>query len=335
MSSSTSGGLGAAVAAVCCGVLLFGCGAERQQTAADTTDTMTDAVTAEGAEREGSVSDTEEAQAAANRTTATTSGGTATTPPLTDPSAADMPTTDQPDTASETTGFGAGDQDGGVTSTTAPAAVEASVQTTAETSASASSVPTLEVVGGAQGAADRVPPGQTFAPFATFAEVTLVHPSIRVERIGFHESNHDGARQMEPTAEAVAPVVLESRQRGTGSRTAADIVVEPGTEIRAPVTGTVLRAGGYVLYCDHQDDFLVIEPDSHPGWEVKLLHINGVMVAAGDRVEAGVTVVAPEATVLPFDSQVDEFTAIPPWPHVHIELVDPSIPDRPSTGGGC
>lgn len=170
---------------------------------------------------------------------------------------------------------------------------------------------------------------------ATFSEVTLFHPSVRIERIGFHESNHDGARQLEPSASAVNPMVLESRQRGTGSRTAADVVVEPGAEIRSPVTGTVLRAGGYILYCKHNDDFVVIEPDSHPGWEVKVLHISGVQVGSGDRVEAGVTVLAPTATQLPFDSQVDEFTAEPSWPHVHIELVDPSIPDRPSTGGGC
>ncbi len=181
----------------------------------------------------------------------------------------------------------------------------------------------------------RVSAGQDWQPFATFAGVTLHHPSNRVERVGFHQSSHDGARQLVPTATAVDPLTLETRERGTGSRTAADIVVEPGTEIRAPVTGTVVRAGGYVLYCEHDDDFAVIEPDSHPGWEVKVLHISGVAVDAGDRVEAGVTVLAPSATPLPFDSQVDEFTAEPSWPHVHIELVDPSIPDRPSRGGGC
>lgn len=181
----------------------------------------------------------------------------------------------------------------------------------------------------------RVIDGQTWSPFARFEDVVLLQPSIRIELIGFHESNHDGARQLEPEPSALGTMVLASRNRGTGSRTAADIVVEPGTEVRAPVSGTVLRAGGYILYCRHNDDFVVIEPDDHPGWEVKILHISGVTVKAGDRVEAGVTVLAPAATELPFDSQVDEFTAEPSWPHVHIELVDPSIPDRPSTGGGC
>ncbi|MDP9019506.1 MAG: M23 family metallopeptidase, partial [Actinomycetota bacterium] len=120
----------------------------------------------------------------------------------------------------------------------------------------------------------------------------------------------------------------------TGGRTAADVVVDPAAEIRSPVTGRVLRAGTYVLYCDYSDDYAVIEPDGRPGWEVKLLHIDGVLVGPGERVRAGETVLARRPTQLPFESQVDEVTVPPAWPHVHIEVVDPSIPDRPS-GGRC
>jgi hypothetical protein len=173
-----------------------------------------------------------------------------------------------------------------------------------------------------------------FAPFARIDELVLAHPAAQVETVGFHESNHDGARQMEPAAEAARPIELESRERGTGSRTAADIVVSPDAEIRVPVTGTVKRAGSYVLYCEHRDDYAVIDPDARPGWEVKVLHIDGVQVEAGQRVEAGVTLLAPRPTQLPFGSQVDDHTASPAWPHVHVEVVDPTIPDRPSPGGG-
>ncbi|HUF33428.1 MAG TPA: hypothetical protein VMN58_09505 [Acidimicrobiales bacterium] len=175
---------------------------------------------------------------------------------------------------------------------------------------------------------------QAWTPFAVVGDVVLHHPSARVERVGFHQSNHDGAQELDPLPTAVAPITMESRDRDTTPRGAADIVVDPESEIRSPVTGRVLRAGGYVLYCDHRDDFVVIEPVARPGWEVKLLHINGVVVRSGDRVEAGVTVLAPRATVLPFESQVDEHTAEPSWPHVHLEVVDPSIPNRPK-GGGC
>jgi hypothetical protein len=95
-----------------------------------------------------------------------------------------------------------------------------------------------------------------------------------------------------------------------------------------------VRAGSYALYCKHTDHFLVVEPDARPGWEVKLLHFEGLAVAAGDRVQAGVTRVGSRPRVLPFASQVDKHTAPPHWPHVHVEVVDTAVPDRPS-GGGC
>ena len=180
----------------------------------------------------------------------------------------------------------------------------------------------------------RVVADTAWAPFATVAGMTLTHPSARVERVAFHEANHDGARQLDALPSAVAPVTLEGRERGTSPRSAADVVVDPGREIRSPVTGTVKRGGTYTLYCEHRDDFVVIAPDANPAWEVKLLHINGLSVRRGQRVVAGETVVAAGPTQLPFESQVDELrTSDPAWPHVHIEVVDPSIPDRPNPGG--
>lgn len=175
----------------------------------------------------------------------------------------------------------------------------------------------------------RIVQEQDWIPFATTAELVLYHPSRRVERVGFHESNHDGAQQLDPAPSAVAPVTLEGRERGTGSRTAADVVSDPDTEVRSPVSGRVTNAGTYVLYCDYRDSFVIIEPDAHPGWQVKVLHITGLQVSSGARVEAGQTVLASRPNRLPFKSQVDEVSAQPAWPHVHVEVVDPSVPDRP------
>jgi len=176
---------------------------------------------------------------------------------------------------------------------------------------------------------------QPWLPFAAVQEVVLHHPSAMVEKVGFHESNHDGALPMTPLPTAVDPIVLESRERDTAPTGSADVVSHPQVEIRSPVTGTVKRGGRYVLYCDHYDYYVVIEPDGRPGWEVKVLHIAGLFVGKGDRVVAGETVIAPRPTQLPFESQVDEVTGQPAWPHVHIEVVDLSIPDRPTPGGGC
>lgn len=171
--------------------------------------------------------------------------------------------------------------------------------------------------------------------FGTVGDIELRLPSSAAELIGFHESNHDGAQEIVTVDEAVPSFVMASRNRDTNRRGAADIAAHPLVEVRAPVTGTVIRGGGYVLYCQYADDYVVIEPDGHPGIEVKVLHILGLQVATGDRVVAGETVLADQPNQLPFNSQIDAFTGEPAWPHVHIEVVDTSIPDRPSTGGGC
>jgi biotin carboxyl carrier protein len=181
----------------------------------------------------------------------------------------------------------------------------------------------------------RVVVEQAWLPVARTGAVTILHPASRVERVGFHESNHDGARHLDAQPTAVAPMVEETRDRGTDPQTAVDIVVDPAAEIRAPVTGTVKRGGGYTLYCKYSDEYLVITPDADPSLEVKLLHIQGVSVRKGQRVIAGKTTVASHATRLPFESDIDDFTADPAWPHVHVEVVDPRIHDRPSPGGGC
>ncbi|MEQ8842940.1 MAG: hypothetical protein RIB98_18335 [Acidimicrobiales bacterium] len=220
------------------------------------------------------------------------------------------------------------------TTTGAPTTSSPTTSSTTSTTTSTTSAPTTTST------TTTVPDGpvytvQDHTRFATAGPVELFHPAAEVELIGFHEAGHDGSQQQTAVEGAAPSVTLESRSRSTGSRTAADIVVRPEAEIRSPVTGTVVRAGTYVLYCDHSDDFVVIEPDSAPGWEVKVFHIDGVMVSAGDRVEAGVTVIAPRPTRLPFESQVDEFAFEPSTPHVHVEVIDPSIPDIPTPGSGC
>jgi len=185
-----------------------------------------------------------------------------------------------------------------------------------------------------------VPPGARaltateWRPYASVGPVVLHAPGDLVELVGFHQSSHDGAQPQQVVEGAARSLVLPSRSRGTDLRSAADIVVDPSREVRSPVTGTVLRAGSYALYCDHRDDYLVVRPDSRSGYEVKVLHFEGVRVRAGDRVEAGVTVIGAHARILPFRSQVDDYTAAPHWSHLHVEVVDTSIPDRPS-GPGC
>lgn len=164
--------------------------------------------------------------------------------------------------------------------------------------------------------------------------LSLVVPVALIERAGFHQSTHPGALAMSPSSLSTAPLTtLGSRRRGTNATGAVDIVVKPSSKVMSPVSGTVARAGNYLLYCRYRDGFVVIKPDANPTLELKMLHISDVMVGPGDRVEVG-DPVAAKATPLPFRSQIDDLTAEPSWPHVHIEVVDPSIP-RKGSGGSC
>jgi murein DD-endopeptidase MepM/ murein hydrolase activator NlpD len=175
--------------------------------------------------------------------------------------------------------------------------------------------------------------GSPLPALATVAGLTLQTPASVVERAGFHQSTHPGAQEM--TAAAPAPVRLStmpSRDRGTIERGAVDVVVQPSTPIKAPISGSVKRAGTYTLYCRYQDSYLVIAPDARPDLEVKLLHLRDLAVKPGQRVTAG-DKVAGQANKFPFSSQIDDYTVSPSWPHVHLEVVDPSVPRPP--GSGC
>ena len=182
--------------------------------------------------------------------------------------------------------------------------------------------------------AQRVTVRTAYAAYAQAGPVVLHFPGDVVEVVGLHQSGHDGAQPQSPVGSVARIGLLGSRSRDTNPQGAADIVVDPTRPVRAPVTGTVVRAGSYTLYCDHVDDYVVVAPDAQPEWEVKLLHFEGLSVRKGDRVEAGVTVVGKRARVLPFASQVDKHTVAPHWPHLHVEVVDPRVPNRPS-GGSC
>ncbi len=221
---------------------------------------------------------------------------------------------------------------------TAPATTASTTTSTSTSAASTTSTTTTSTTTtSTTTAAPPIPPEYHETGYAVFAlagDLEVRMPVSRYETVGFHESGHDGAFQLE-VVNLDDWSTLASRGRGTGSRTAADIVARVDEPVMAPIDGTVIRAGSYTLYCDHTDNFVVIEPSGRPGWELKIFHFSGLQVGVGDEVIASDTLIATGGRILPFVSQVDEFTAEPSNPHVHLEVIETSIPDRPSSGGGC
>lgn len=213
------------------------------------------------------------------------------------------------------------------------APTEAAAAPTAAATSAPAAAPSEPGLGGPP--SDHVVTNVGYVTLGQAGEVSLVLPVARIERIGFHEASHPGAQAINAAFTGAPTMVLESRGRNTPARSAADIVIPPDEPVLAPATGTVIAANSYILYCEHQDRLVYIEPDGLPGWQVRVFHVNGPLPAVGDRVVAGQTPIGTGANLFPFESQIDEFTAEPSWAHVHVEVVDTSVPDTRPPGPGC
>ena len=78
-----------------------------------------------------------------------------------------------------------------------------------------------------------------YAVFALAGDLEVRMPVSRYETVGFHESGHDGAFQLE-VVNLDDWTTLASRGRGTGSRTAADVVARVDEPVMAPIDSTVI-----------------------------------------------------------------------------------------------
>jgi murein DD-endopeptidase MepM/ murein hydrolase activator NlpD len=156
------------------------------------------------------------------------------------------------------------------------------------------------------------------ATFAQIGDLELRLPSHDVVVHGFHEGSSPSSVAMTPVGDQQR--VLPSRGRPYPATSAVDIVLVDDEPVRSPVTGTVEVAERYALYGKHGDRRITIVPDDAPELRVVVLHVSGVGVEPGERVEAGETVIASSARRFPFRSQIDDVTAPESWPHVHYEV---------------
>jgi murein DD-endopeptidase MepM/ murein hydrolase activator NlpD len=167
-------------------------------------------------------------------------------------------------------------------------------------------------------AGEQVDPADRTEVFAQIGDLALRLPSDAVVVHGFHEASNRTSFAMTPVGDE--PRVLPSRGRPAPATSAVDIVLVDDEPVRSPVTGTVEVAESFHVYGKHPDRRIVLVPDDAPELRVVVLHVTGVAVTAGDRVEAGVSVLAESARRFPFRSQIDDETAPDAWPHVHYEV---------------
>ncbi len=179
---------------------------------------------------------------------------------------------------------------------------------------------------------------------AHVGQLQLLLPSLEVVLVGFHEASFQDAVGLGPIGTLIDNQnttkfvddqvgrgetdfhILASRGRYQGATTAVDVVLAPGINVLSPVTGTVTDVRKYQLYGRYEDTRIEIQPDDAPELRIVLIHVRGVDIRTGDRVVGGETILAEEANVFPFSSQVDRYTEPDRYGHVHIEVKPPGQP---------
>jgi biotin carboxyl carrier protein len=171
----------------------------------------------------------------------------------------------------------------------------------------------------------------------TAGPVTLFVPAAEAVLVSFHEAalpeaiafvpfgkllgNENSTRFSAPQAQSGgAPYRVQvSRGRPNAPTSAVDVVLADGEAVLSPVAGVVAEVRSYSLYGTYDDVRLELHPDEATEYAVVLIHVEGVQVRAGDRVEVG-TVLADSARRFPFEAVVDRATAPVKLGHVHIEV---------------
>lgn len=163
--------------------------------------------------------------------------------------------------------------------------------------------------------------------FALAEALPLVEPSASTVGYGYHQSLFRTAIGLRPFG---THVVMSSRGRGTGSTTAADVVVASRARVRAPVSGEVIGVKRYLLYCERPDWKVAIKPTSDPELRVLVLHMARPTVEDGDEVSAGISLLGRAPANDWPDSQTNRYFP-DRYPHVHVEVER----DRASPTPGC
>jgi hypothetical protein len=162
-----------------------------------------------------------------------------------------------------------------------------------------------------------------------------VKPAPEKEEPGESDEIAEAEAEPAPATFAGSVIRLWRSTRQGDPDTAADCGSKPGTQVYAPVTGTVAAVHIYPLYGKYPDYEIHIVPAGWDHVDCVVLHTTGPMVHAGEEVVGGVTPISHVRNLsLWFASQLDDYTH-DGGNHVHIQLDQlPSSGTIKLMGGG-
>jgi biotin carboxyl carrier protein len=170
------------------------------------------------------------------------------------------------------------------------------------------------------------------ASFSTALQLTPLITVVDAQEVADkHGTNHvpadDQPRGNNPLiAETVSTWRLDSVGPEMSS---VDVGAVAGTDVYAPVSGTVVKIRSYSLF-GLIDDFEVhIQSLEHPGLDIVMLHIDDLSIEVGDTVYGGATRVAKVRNIgSVIDNNLANFTAQgDPGDHCHVQVNDATRED--------
>jgi hypothetical protein len=189
---------------------------------------------------------------------------------------------------------------------------------------------------------------------ASYDDLAIHSPisANHITEIEFHQASYDTALQLTPfvtivDAQEVAdkhgtnhvsvddqpvgdePLIAEAvstwRLDSVGPEmSSVDVGALAGTDVYAPVSGTVVKIKTYSLYGLIDDYEIHIQSPEHPELDIVMLHIEDLSVEVGDRVYGGGTRIAAVRNIGDvIDNNLSNFTASgDPGNHCHVQVND-------------
>jgi len=141
-------------------------------------------------------------------------------------------------------------------------------------------------------------------------------------------STHRNKAEQDRRANALltGAVLRMWRNRPGKPDTAVDVGANPGSDVLAPLDGTVVKVKAFKLYGKYDDYEIHIQPDGYPTIDCVMIHLEDVSCAPGDRVVAGVTrLAAVRKLAKGVGPQLRSYTANGGY-HTHVQLNDATYP---------
>jgi len=140
-------------------------------------------------------------------------------------------------------------------------------------------------------------------------------------------THRDKAEQKAGTNALLTGAVLRMwRNRPGKPDTAVDVGANPGSDVFAPLSGTVVKVKAFDLYGKYSDYEIHIQPDGYPTIDCVMIHLDDVSCAPGDRVIAGVTrIAAVRKLAKGVGPQLRSYTTNGGH-HTHVQLNDSTYP---------